>query len=245
VAKLSAPTFSRRRLEQIPSRRIHWSSTYRLQSARHPPVTLFERIAPPDDRAILAELASLTDPAARQAIGRISLVPPERRVFGPGASALMGPFVPASRDNPSRFSDGSYGIYYAGHRFETALREVAFHRGRFHTRTRDPATRTTFKTITASLDRTLHDIRRGSWAELMQPDPAQYALPQSVGARLRHVGSNGLVYPSVRHTGGECLGAFWPNVLSNPAEGRRIALQWDGSKIASWFDFESNAWAYL
>jgi hypothetical protein len=245
LAKLAALTFDRRRLERIPARRIRWSTTYRLQSARHPPIALFERIAPPDEHQILAELASLTDPAARQAIGRISLDPPEKRAFGPGASALMGPFVHASRDNPSRFSDGAYGIYYAGRQFETALREVAFHRGRFHARTRDPATSTTFKTITASLDKILHDIRKGSWAELLQPDPAQYAFPQSVGARLREAGSNGIVYPSVRRPGGECLGAFWPNVLGPAAEGRRIALQWDGSKIASWFDFETNAWADL
>jgi hypothetical protein len=245
LPKASVLTFDRRRLEQIPSRRIRWSTTYCLQSARHPPVALFERIAAPNDREILAELASLTDPAARQGIGHISLVPANKRVFGPGASALMGPFVHASRDNPSRFSDGSYGVYYAGHQFETALREVAFHRGRFHARTRDPATRTTFKTITAGVDKVMHDIRKGSWAELLQPDPAHYALPQSVGARLREAGSSGIVYPSVRHPGGECVGAFWPTVMTKPAEGKRIALQWNGSKIASWFDFETSAWADL
>lgn len=238
-------TFDRRRLNRIPARRVRWSTTYRLQSARHPPVALFERIAAPGDHDILAELASLTDPAARQAIGRISLVPPEKRVSGPGASALMGPFVHASRDNPSRFSDGTYGVYYAGRRFETALREVAFHRGRFHAGTRDPATRTTFRTITAGIDKALHDIRKGSWADLLHPEPAQYSLPQSVGARLREVGSNGIVYPSVRHAKGECIAAFWPNVMNSPADGKCIALQWDGDRIARWFDFETGTWADL
>jgi hypothetical protein len=241
LAKGSALTFDRRRLERVPARRIRWSITYRLQSARHPPIELFERVAAPDDREILAELASLTDPAARQAVGRISLVPANKRVFGPGASALMGPFVYASRDNPSRFSDGAHGIYYAGHQFETALREVAFHRGRFHAATRDPATRTTFKTITASLNKVMHDIRNGSWAELLDPDPTKYALPQALGAQLRMVGGNGIVYPSVRHAKGECVAAFWPNVMTSPAEGKRVALQWDGSRMARWFDFETSA----
>lgn len=237
--------FDRRRLQQVPTRRVRWSATYRLQSARHPPVELFERIAAPEDRDILADLERLTDPAARQAIGQISLVPPSKRVFGPGASAVMGPFVHASKDNPSRFGDGTYGVYYAGHRFETALREVAFHRGRFHARTKDPPARTTFKTITAGIDSVMHDIRKGSWAGLLDPDPGKYTLPQALGAQLRDAGGNGIVYPSVRHPKGECIGAFWPNVMISPVEGKRIVLEWDGSRIASWFDFESGAWTDL
>ncbi len=48
----------------------------------------------------------------------------------------------ANKARPTRFSDGSYGVYYAGHTFETALREVAFHMGRFMRR---PPTRRTRK----------------------------------------------------------------------------------------------------
>lgn len=237
--------FDRRRLEEVPTKRVRWNATYRLQSARHPPVEFFERIAAPEDHGILAGLEKLTDPAARQAIGQISLVPVSKRVFGPGASAVMGPFVHASKDHPSRFSNGAYGVYYAARKFQTALREVAFHRGRFHARTKDPPTRTTFKTIAASINKVMHDIRRGTWAELLDPDPSLYALPQALGAQLREAGSNGIVYPSVRHSKGECIGAFWPNVVASPVEGKRIALKWDGNTIVSWFDFETGAWTDL
>ena len=47
-------------------------------------------------------------------IGNIDLVPPARRVGGPGASHLMAPFTRVSTDRPSRFSRGRFGVLYAG-----------------------------------------------------------------------------------------------------------------------------------
>jgi hypothetical protein len=231
--------------DRVPRRRIRWRRTYRLQTARHPPVDPFERIAPEEDRGSLNELQRMTDPTARQDIGRISLVPLSRRVFGPGAAALMWPFAHPSKDNASRFSDGTYGVYYAGHAFETALREVAYHRARFHASTGDEPTRTNFRTIVAGVDKVLDDIRAGDWSQLLDPDPARYAAPQAFAADLREAGSLGIVYPSVRHRAGECIAAFWPNVMMAPAEGKRIALQWDGVAISAWFDFETNQWSRL
>jgi hypothetical protein len=231
--------------DQVPTKRVRWQATYRLVSARHPPIDTFERIASPEDRRVLDALEKLTDPASRQAIGQISLVPASKRVFGPGASAAMAPFTHASRDNPSRFSNGSYGVYYAGRKFATALYEVAYHRGRFHAATRDPPLNAPFKTYIAGINKMMHDVRTGSWADLLDPNPSNYGLPQAFGAELRKAGSNGIVYPSVRHAEGECIGAFWPNVVSMPVEGKRIALEWDGRAMVAWFDFETNAWSDL
>jgi hypothetical protein len=112
-------------------------------------------------------------------------------------------------------------------------------------RTKDAPTRTTFKVIVASINKTMHDIRTGSWADLLDPDPANYSRPQAFGAQLREAGSNGLVYPSVRHSGGECIAAFWPDVVRFTSDDRRIALRWDGNAITSWFDFDTSMWLPL
>ena len=157
----------------------------------------------------------------------------------------MWPFTHPSKDNASRFTDGAYGVYYAGHAFETAMREIAYHRARFHARTRDEPTRTTFKTIETSVHKILHDIRIGEWNHLLDPDPANYAVPQAFAAQLREAGSLGIVYPSVRHRTGECIAAFWPDVMTAPIEGKRIALQWDGNAIVAWFDFDTSEWSPL
>jgi hypothetical protein len=231
--------------ETVVKSRVRWNATFRLQSDRHPPIPYFERIADAEDQPILEDLEKLTNRAARQASGKLSLIPASRRVFGPGASAIMGPFVFTSTANPSRFSNGTYGVYYAGRRFETALREVAYHRARFHAKTKDRATKTTFRTITAGISKTMHDLRKGDWKELLDPDPNQYGVPQAFGAQLKEAKSNGLVYPSVRDSGGECIGAFWPNVLSGFSVGKRIALRWDGHKIKAWFDYETGEWSEL
>ena len=67
----------------------------------------------------LIELEQLTNPRVRNETGNINLVPPERRVSGNNASYVMAPFTHV---NPrgSRFSDGTYGVYYAAERLETA-----------------------------------------------------------------------------------------------------------------------------
>jgi hypothetical protein len=234
-------------VEAAPKTRVRWSTSYRLQLAKYPPISLFERIAPTEDHDILDELQKLTDPIARQALGQISIVPKSKRVFGKGATGLMAPIALYSDKNPSRFTDGTtYGVYYAGHRFETAVREVAFHRARFHLRTKDGPTETTYKVIKTRIDRVFHDIRNGSlWGRLLDPDLSKYEAPQKFAAQLREQGSNGIVYPSVRQAGGECIGAFWPNVLRLISDDGRVALKWDGKTIVSWFDFDTGEWSPL
>jgi RES domain-containing protein len=233
-------------LESVPKVRVRWKLTYRLQLDRYPPVDYFERVANREDRMILDDLEKLTDPAERQRIGQISLVPTAKRVFGKGASSLMGPFTHASKRNPSRFTDGSYGVYYAGRQFETALREVAYHWALFHARTKDESTETTFKVVNSSIDKVMHDIRSGVWGDLLDPDPANYAFPQRFAAQLKdRLSSNGIVYPSVRHPNGECIAAFWPDVVKFISDQRRLALKWDGKAISSWFDFDTGEWAPL
>jgi hypothetical protein len=100
--------------------------------------------------------------------------------------------------------------------------------------------------LTASIDKLMHDIRAGNWSEMLDPDPANYGRSQIFSVRLKDTfDSNGIVYPSVRHLDGECIAAFWPNVIKFIADDRRVALKWDGKRIASWFDFETDEWLPL
>jgi hypothetical protein len=229
----------------VPVRRVRWRATFRLVPSRYPPVGLFERIADPSDWDLLYQLEALTNPRLRQEAGDISLVPASRRVSGPGASIVMAPFTHASKSRPTRFSDGTYGVHYAGHEFETALREVAYHMGRFYAATSDPPHEEAFRTYEGGIDGPMHDLRRGHWSAFLDPEPANYGRPQALGRRLREAGSNGIVYPSVRHAGGECLGAFWPDVVSIPVRTGHVALKWNGASISEWFDYETDVWSRL
>jgi len=213
--------------------------------SRFPPINVFERVASPGDWDALFELESLTNPPLREDAGQISLVPKERRVFGPGASIVMAPFTHFSKARPTRFSDGTYGVYYAARQLATALIEVAFHMQRFYAATNDPPLQADYRAYRGKIDRTMHDLTAGDWCELLNPDVSTYTKPQAIARILRGAGSNGIVYPSVRHRKGQCIAAFWPDVVSIPVQTKHIALKWDGAAISAWFDYETEKWSGL
>jgi hypothetical protein len=214
-----------------PLKRIIWPTTHRIIRSRFPPIDLFEDIADPADWAAIASAESKTNPRVANGIGNLDLVPPERRVAGDGASWVMAPFVHTSIDRPGRFSDGSYGIYYAGDRYEVALFETVYHHGCFMSATSEgPGWTSDFRELVGSIDAELHDIR-GQGALRNCLDPVEYATSQELGRALREEGSDGIVYPSVRFTEGFCIAAFWPDVVSIPVQGRHLSYYWDGEKV--------------
>lgn len=226
-----------------PITHVKWPAYYRIIASRFPPIDLFERIAPPEDWEILAEIESLTNPRIRDSIGKISLVPPQERVSGLGAAYVMAPFVHVSPDRPSRFSDGTrFGVLYAARDFDTALREVVYHREVFHGNTRDSHLVTEERVLKGSLDATLHDIRNG-WETCHHP--TDYMASQQLAARLKDQGSNGILYKSVRHPSGENVAAFRPKVMGIPIQTKHISLHWNGQRIDKYFDYERELWLTL
>ena len=101
----------------VPRTRIEWQGAVRIIRSLYPPIDLFEDIADPADWGLLLSAEQKTNPRLMESIGNLDLVPVARRVGGPGATWLMAPFTHVSRDRPSRFSDGSYGVLYAGESF--------------------------------------------------------------------------------------------------------------------------------
>lgn len=245
MKKPRGPAIDPATLARIAVRRVRWKSTFRLVPVRYPPISFFERIADPADWDALYELEALTNPRLRQEVGQISIVPAERRVSGPGASVVMAPFTHVSPRRPTRFSAGEYGVYYAGRMFETALREVAFHMGRFYACTNDAPHQEAYQTYKGSFDRAMHDLRGGAYKAFLDPDPANYGPAQELARQLRQSGSNGIVYPSVRHAGGECIAVFWPDLVPRPIQTKKITLKWDGKAISQWYDHETDKWSPL
>src|SRR5690606_34651120 len=113
---------------------------------------------------------------------------------------LMAPFVHATPDRPSRFSDGRFGVLYVARAYETALLETIHHHQLFMARTAEaPGWTSQFRELLLDVHGALHDLRNGAAALL---DPADYAAAQATGGALHEAGSDGVVYPSVRHAGG-------------------------------------------
>ena len=212
-----------------------WRPSHRLIPSRYPTVGLYDRIADPADLDAVFAIEALTNPRIRDKIGALQLVPPEERISGAGSTAIMAAFTHLNPEG-SRFSDGSYGVYYAAFTLETAIAEVNHHRAVFLARTNEAAIDVDMRLITATLDAPLHDLHSLGKRAAALLDPDRYAAPQAFGRELRAAGSWGVLFPSVRHAGGTCAGVFRPKGLRNARSGTHIALHWDGQRITHWYE---------
>lgn len=214
----------------IPTSNIKWSKSYRLIPSKYPPIDLFDDIGDPEDWEDLANAESRTNPRAYEEIGDISLIPKERRISGAGAGWVISAFTHVSKTRPTRFTDGSYGIYYCSKEFETALSETVFHQSYFLNATSQEAGWVmVMRELIAKVDNDFHDIRGKGFQDELNPN--NYEKSHIFAKNLRAENSNGIVFPSVRKKGGECLAAFWPDVVSIPKQGSHWQYHWDGKKF--------------
>ena len=212
--------------------RVTWPRTHRIIRSRFPPIDLFEDIADPADWAAIVSAEAKTNPRIAESIGMLDLVPEDRRVAGAGASWAMAPFTHTSTDRPSRFTDGSYGVYYAGDRIEVALFETLHHHGRFMAATgEEPGWTSDFRELIGSLDSDLHDVSKGSDFEEIH-HPNDYASSQALAAELRANSSNGILYSSVRYPEGLAVALFWPDIAGIPTQGQHFSYYWDGAAVS-------------
>src|ERR1700757_3870218 len=176
-----------------------WRQAWRVISTRYPPINLFERLM--SDPAVweaLIALEQLTNPRLRDEIGDIALVPPDERVTGLGASYVMASFTHLNPKR-SRFSDGSFGVYYAASELETAIAETIFHFEEFARDSGDPMRMEDMRVLVGAVAAEFEDGDAGPEPRRSQIlDPSSYAASRAYARVLREAGANGVVYPSVR-----------------------------------------------
>jgi hypothetical protein len=214
-----------------PLSRVEWRPSYRIISSRFPPAGLYDRVARPEDLEAVFAVENLTNPRVRQELGEIDLVPLDERVVGEGATPIMAAFTHLNPEG-SRFSDGSYGVYYAARLLDTAIAETRYHRERFLGRTKEGPIELDMRTYLADLSAELHDIRGNrELADVYHPE--RYSASQALGRSLRELGSWGIAYDSVRDPGGQCAAVFRPRALSNCTQGPHFGYLWDGARITA------------
>jgi len=197
---------------------------------RFPAVNLFDRVASPGDFDALYALEAMTNDRLRTEVGELDLVPPDERCFGPGCGPIMAAFTHLN-PNGSRFSDGSYGVFYCARGRQTAIAETRYHRERFMRATRQARCELDMRVLTVTVKAELHDLRRmrDILPDIYRAD--DYTASQILGGALRAGGSNGVVYDSVRHDGGKCVGIFRPRTLAHCREAKHLRYIWNGTSI--------------
>lgn len=201
-----------------------WEQVHRLVPSHFPPIGLFETVADPEDLDIVYAIESITNDRLRDEVGDLTLIPADERVSGPGSTPVMAAFTHIGV--ASRFTNGQYGVYYGARDLKTALAETIYHRERFLSATQEHDTELTMRQYINKIALPLDDVRSSAYAELHHPD--SYDASQAFAKTVRNNQSNGLLYRSVRHDGGECVAAFKPKAVTIPLQGQHFRYVWSG-----------------
>lgn len=202
---------------------------HRIVPSKFPPISLFDWATSAEELEQIAYLEGLTNERIQAELGRIHLISKEDWVSGPGATPLMAAFTHI--EHPSRFSNGTYGVYYAGSTLETAIRETVFHRERFYRASNETTCSISMREYVSTVKKPLVDIREG-YDHLLNPDPNCYTKSQEFGEQIYNEAHWGIIYPSIRDEGALCVAAFRPPAISIPKQGCHLKYIWDGTCIS-------------
>lgn len=144
--------------------------------------------------------------------------------------AIGFPFRTWSR---SRYSDGSFGVWYGADTLETTIHETVYHwRNRLLADAgfTQPGIRIERSVHLVRCDAALIDLRNQAGAYPMIVDKADYTYTQQIGGRLHREGHPGLLTLSARCTG-EVYAIMNPAVLSNPRPNCYLSYITTGSGV--------------
>jgi hypothetical protein len=180
---------------------------------------------------MVIELESWTNDRVSTELGVLHRIPREEWVTGrPLSTVVMAAFC-HPRPGGGRFSGPDRGAWYASLTRETAHAEVIYHRtaelaeiGVFETYVQE-------RVYLADFSGRFHDIRAESAAFRPFYSPTDYTKPQQLARELLDIGSNGVIYRSVRHDGGYCVACFRPKLIANVRQGDHFEYRWTGGPV--------------
>jgi hypothetical protein len=214
-------------LARIGLSRLQGRITHRLLPSRYPPIGILDQVASPEDLEAIFELEAWSNDRVSQELGILNGIPKEEWVFGSNATVIMAAFC-HPRPQGGRFSDSTRGAWYAGFQVETAQREVAFHKTKELAEVGVFETSIQFRDYVARFSAEFHDIRpaKREFAPYHRPDTYKYS--QRLAAALLEHGSNGILYRSVRHPGGQCIACFRSRLVENVRQSAHFEFRWEG-----------------
>lgn len=207
---------------------------HRLIPSKFPPIALFDWASSKEELEQIALLEGLTNERLQAELGRINLIPKEDWVGGPGSTPLMAAFTHIG--HPSRFSDGSHGVYYAASTLQAAIRETVFHRERFYKASNEKPCAISMREYIATIKKPLVNITTPEYNSFLNPDPNLYSKSQAFGKKMLDQKHWGLLYPSIREPNSLCVAIFRPPALTIPTQGCHLNYMWDGEKIAEIYE---------
>lgn len=221
----------------LPLVREAFPRTIRLvASARLREAVLLPLADTDDDLNLLAEIEGATSSrliAEERGVGALGS---DELVHGvPHARFINASFAYAKPREPMRFNPANRGAWYAALALETCVAEVGYHLTRALADAGDFNAVVDYGEMLASMSGIFVDLRDRPDHPALDSDIATgYAAGNVIAAAARAAGHNGVLYPSVRHIGGICMVALWPNVVQSVVQGDMVRLTWSGQPEYAW-----------
>ena len=210
---------------------VAWRNTSRLIPSKYsiPDESVLSNVSP--SQAVLDtafELDNLTNDRLRAEQELLPGIGPHELVFGiPYASIVNAAFTHGHPEG-SRFNGPDRGAWYAGKNVRTSQAEVAYHHTVALSEIGIFEDEVTYDEYLADFNGEFHDLRgdRVGFQTYLHSD--SYVASQGLAERLLAEASLGIVYPSVRHAGGECLACFRPALVTNVRKSMTYRFRWEG-----------------
>jgi hypothetical protein len=210
--------------------RLLQDDTHRLIPSAYGEDTVLHRLT--TDSENLTALFELEGATNERLLGEAGLLPGitvRELVFGLSYSHIVNAAFTHAKPFGSRFNGPERGASYAGFSLETAGIEVAFHMSE-ELREINWQEKETFlyADFLADFRGEFHDIREDfGFAKFL--DPTSYGASQKLAEELLDMGSAGVVYPSVRHSGGTCIVCFRPALVNNVRKGGQVSVEFEST----------------
>lgn len=213
--------------------RIRQLDTHRLIPAKYSEAgdSVLVRIADDDDH--LQAIFDLDHATNDRLLAENDLLPGigiNELVFGVSSYRVINAAFTHTHPQGSRFNGPDRGAWYAGFEQATAQAEVAWHKSLELAEIDWFNESITYDDYLADFAGEYHDIREeGAYSDCLNPD--SYVASQALAEQLLNAGSAGIIYPSVRHPGGVCLGCFRPPLVTNVRKSFRFRFTWSGESV--------------
>jgi len=210
---------------------IRQDDTHRLIPSRYSDESVLTTLS--DNEKQLRDLFELEGATNDRLLGEANLLPGisvHELLFGVAYAHIVNAAFTHAHPDGSRFNGPERGAWYAGFKLETAQAEVAFHKAEELKEIdwNEPET-FTFDDYLADFRSDFHDLRGdASYADCL--DPNTYANSQRLAKELLAAASAGVLYPSVRHSSGNCIACFRPALVTNVRRARTVTVFFADSK---------------
>ena len=187
----------------------------------------------PEELEALVEIEGATSNRLLAQARGAGEVQPYELVYGvPHATFINASFAYAKPREPNRFNGTDRGAWYAALDVETSIAEVRFHLTEVLAATGVFEATVEYAELFASFAGEFLDLRPHPRHLSLHPDKAiGYPVGNALADAARVRGLNGIIYPSVRRSGGTCVAALHPHAVQSVAQGDVYRMVWSGSPV--------------